>query len=391
MLLPGGPMRFFSYLVAAAVVPASLVLAIVEGGLWLWLPPALVFAIVPSLDHLLPIDRVNPSDDAPPWALPWQLLVRAWVPLQLGILVLGFAAVVASYALLWQRALLVVDLGILSGAVGITFAHELMHRSNRFDRALGEILMAVVGYTWFCIEHVSGHHRRVATFDDPATSRLGESLYAFLPRTIVGGFRSAVSLERQRCERRKIGTFDLRNRLTRYALGLIALQVAVIAAFGALGWLVWAAHAVVAVLLLETINYLEHYGLQRVATGERDGAQVYERVQPHHSWNSGHAVSNRILANLARHSDHHANASRPWEQLRHVETVPQLPTGYGGMVLLTMVPPLWFRVMNPRVERARAEIAAPSTAGRARSASAGAVSDAELGRTAGDALVGVGG
>lgn len=349
-------MRFVSYAIAAAVVPASLVMAIVVGGPWLLLPPALLFVIVPSLDHLAPIDRQNPDDAAPPHSLAWRLLVRLWVPVQLALLIWGFARVVDSDASLWQRILLVTDLGILSGAVGITYAHELMHRSARLDRALAEVLMASVGYTWFCVEHVSGHHRRVATPDDPATSRLGETLYAFLPRTILGGLRSAWQLEGQRCARRKIGTFDLRNRRTRYALGLVALQFAVVAAFGPVGWLVWAGHAIVAILLLETINYLEHYGLQRAVVGERDGTPVYERVQPHHSWNSGHAVSNRFLANLARHSDHHANASRPWELLRHFEDVPQLPTGYGGMVLLTVLPPLWFRVMDPRVARARAAL-----------------------------------
>ncbi len=381
-------MRLLSYAISVAVMPASLVLAILYGGPWLFLPPALLFVIVPSLDHLVPIDRVNPSDESPPWALPWRMLVRVWVPVLLAILGWGLSEVVHAQDELWRRAMLVADLGILSSAVGITFAHELMHRSDRLDRALGEILMAVVGYTWFCVEHVSGHHRRVATPDDPATSRLGETLYQFLPRSIVGGFRSAWSLERQRCARRKIGAFDLRNRITRYALGLVALQVAVVAAWGPTGWLVWAGHAVVAVLLLETINYLEHYGLQREIVGERDGAAVYERVQPQHSWNSGHAVSNRFLANLARHSDHHANASRPWEMLRHFEDVPQLPTGYGGMVLLTVIPPLWFRVMNPRVERVLAERAGARQGrgrGEARSAT-GSDRDAD----AADGLVGVG-
>jgi alkane 1-monooxygenase len=244
---------------------------------------------------------------------------------------------------------LVFDLGIVGSAVGITLAHELMHRTNRLDRALAEAIMTSVSYPWFSIEHVHGHHKRIGTPDDPATSRFGESLYAFLPRTLRGGLKSALEFERTRAVRRNYGRFDLRNRFVRYAATTTTLWVAIYLLLGPLGLLAFVGQSVVAIILLETINYIEHYGLQRAVVGERGGKKTYERVQPRHSWNSSHVASNRFLSNLARHSDHHANANRPYELLRHIEAAPQLPAGYGGMFLIAFVPPLYFHVMDPLV------------------------------------------
>lgn len=342
-------MRIFSYLAASVVVPAIVTPAILWRGPWLFLVPLELFVLVPILDHVFSLDKVNPDDASPPAPGPWRALVRAVALVILGLLGWGVTTAATVEMETWERLMLVLDLGIVSATIGITFAHELMHRTGRLDRALAEVLMASVGYTWFCIEHVHGHHKRVATPDDPASSRLGESLYAFLPRSLIGGFRSAWSIERGRVARRKLAWWDLRNRITRYALGLAALQVGIAATLGGLGWLAWLGQAVLAVVFLEAINYIEHYGLARAATGERNGRLVYERVREQHSWNSSHAVSNRMLINLARHSDHHAHAARSCEQLRHMEDAPQLPSGYAAMFLLAWLPPAWFAVMNPRV------------------------------------------
>jgi alkane 1-monooxygenase len=221
-----------------------------------------------------------------------------------------------------------------------------MHRKTKLHRAGAEILMTSVSYTHFCVEHVLGHHRKVATAEDPATSRFGESFYRFYPRTLIGSLVSAWRLEGERCRKRGISAWSLRNRRTRYALVLAAVYAGVGLAFGPLGLGLFIAQGVVAFSLLEAINYIEHYGLtrRRLASGR------FERVRPEHSWNSAHRVSNWYLFNLARHSDHHYLASREYDRLRHHGSAPQLPSGYAAMVLAALVPPLWFRIMNPRVE-----------------------------------------
>jgi alkane 1-monooxygenase len=235
--------------------------------------------------------------------------------------------------------------GITTGTIGITFAHELIHRPGRLELALGEILLATTSYTHFAIEHVYGHHRYVATPRDPATARLGESLFAFIPRCVIGSLASAWRIERERLAKRRRPWWHASNRMLRYGVTQVALYAAVAIWWGWLAALVLGAQAAIAFSLLETINYIEHYGLERreIAPGR------YERVQPWHSWNSSHRLSNWLLINLARHSDHHLVASKRYQVLDHVAIAPQLPAGYAAMFLLAMCPPLWRRVMDPRV------------------------------------------
>jgi alkane 1-monooxygenase len=219
-----------------------------------------------------------------------------------------------------------------------------VHRRHRFERALGEILLASVSYTHFAIEHVHGHHRHVGTPHDPATARLGESFYRFLPRTVLGGVASAWRLEAERLARRGRGVLSPSNRMLRYGLTQVLLYPLVWAAAGGTGVAVFAGQAFVAVSLLEVINYIEHYGLMRkeIAPGE------YERIAPQHSWDSAYRLTNWMLINLARHADHHCLASKRYQSLELPSQAPQLPAGYGAMLLLALTPPLWFRVMNPR-------------------------------------------
>jgi alkane 1-monooxygenase len=204
---------------------------------------------------------------------------------------------------------------------------------------------------------VLGHHRAVATPDDPATSRRGESLYRFYPRTVLGGLRSAWVLERERCAKKQTPWWNPRDRRSRYVLVLAASYVGVAWIFGPFGLALFVAQGVVAFSLLEVINYIEHYGLARrqLASGK------YERVLPQHSWNSAHRVSNYYLFNLARHSDHHYLASREYDRLRHHGDAPQLPTGYVGMVILALFPPLWFHVMDKRLGAWQAQHTEPTS------------------------------
>jgi alkane 1-monooxygenase len=229
-------------------------------------------------------------------------------------------------------------------------AHELVHRSGKFERALAEVLMMQVSYTHFCIEHVLGHHANVATPRDPATARAGESFYAFLPRTVFGGVASAWCIEAVRMKRGGRPVFSLGNRMLRYAAELILLYGVAALLFGAGGVLFLAAQSIVAFTMLEVVNYLEHYGLQRREV--RPGR--FEPTRPYHSWNSSHRVTNWFLFNLGRHSDHHAAAGRRFHTLRHFEEAPQLPIGYAAIFVLALVPPLWRRVMDPRLADWRA-------------------------------------
>jgi alkane 1-monooxygenase len=353
-------------------LPFSVALIVPALATWMaWAPssvsvvvvPLFVFVAIPVIDLLMGRTDVLASPE-PEAAAAWRdwrfdAWLWAWVPLQLALVVLatttfGGRASSGTLPASWFLAA-VVSCGLATG-VGINVAHELMHRKGRFERALAEILMNTTTYTHFCVEHVHGHHKHVATPVDPASSRVGESLYGYLPRTLLGGLRSAWSIETARARRQgQSGT--LRDRRVRYPLVLAALYVVIAVGVGPWGVVFFAAQSVVAMLLLETINYIEHYGLQRREL--RPG--VYERTLPHHSWNASERFTNWVLFHLQRHADHHHIASRPYFALRHVEDSPQLPTGYAGMVLLSLVPPLWRRVMDPRVAAWHARVSPSSS------------------------------
>lgn len=350
----------------AYVGPALLALGAVLGGGWTFLPVIFIFGLLPVLD-----DRVGRHDANPPAAsrgprFVFDLALWLFVPVQTAAILLVLARLTSgdAPAPFIETIGLTLSLGVISGSGGIVVAHELMHRASAFSRALAEILMTQASYAHFCIEHVYGHHRHVATPLDPATSRRGESVFAFVPRSILGGALSAWRIEGERVARAGVA-FTLRDRRLRMPLVMALVYAGIAALFGARGAALFLAQSAIAVVLLEVINYLEHYGLSRreIAPGR------YERVGPEHSWNSSHRVSNLYLFNLARHSDHHYLASRPYEALRHWDDreAPQLPTGYAAMLLVALVPPLWFRVMDPRVDawtqtRRGAPLAAAETA-----------------------------
>ncbi|MCM2256057.1 MAG: alkane 1-monooxygenase [Vicinamibacteria bacterium] len=320
--------------------PLLMAVALVAGGPWALAPALFVFGLLPLLDEAVG-DVPDMPAPGPRWAFDLPLVLFA--PVQLALIGWTIHAVAVEGRPRGEGLALLFSMGVVSGSGGITIAHELIHRASRLHRALGEVLMLSVGYPHFCVEHVYGHHRNVATPEDPATSRLGEGLYRFWWRSIAGGLVSAWRIERERVARS--GARGVADRRLRHALLLAGLVTAIGAWGGASGVAAFAAQGLVAVLLLETVNYLEHYGLRRreVNPGE------FERVQPHHSWNSNRAVSNAYLLNLARHADHHFLASRPYDALRPHPQAPALPYGYAAMLLLALLPPLWFRVMDPRV------------------------------------------
>lgn len=332
------------------LLPALVVWSAGRGGAWLWLPVLVLYAGVPAVDALM---RGNPLHPSPEDVVDlernvwFRLVTWLWVPVHVAFLA-WVVSIAARMPIDWDWAGLLVSVGTIGGGVGITFAHELVHRSGRIERAMGDVLLALVSYPHFAIEHVYGHHRRVATPADPATARLGEGFYRFLPRTLAGSVAHAWAIERDRLARRGRAPWHPSNRMVRYGLTLAVVYGVVAWRWGGRGLAFFVLQGVIAFVLLEAINYVEHYGLVRreVAPGQ------YEPVAACHSWDSSHRLSNWLLINLARHADHHLVASRRYPALATRDIAPQLPAGYGSMLLLALVPPLWRRVMDPRVSRA---------------------------------------
>jgi alkane 1-monooxygenase len=342
-----GPLSFF----LIYIVTGFGLLVAQRGGIFVLLAPiGVTFVAVPLFDALLGADRRNPPESRPGAFARAMYRLALWLalPVQAAILLWGAVLVAKPSSSAVEILGAIVAVGMTGGVIGINVSHELVHRSNRFDRALGSVLLVMVCYYHWGIEHVAGHHRRVATPGDPASAKLGESLPAFLVRAVRTGFTSAWHIAAGRNARRGVKS-PLRNPVLYGIACSASLAGMLLVAFGPRTVLFFVAQSAVAIAFLETINYVEHYGLERRLV--RPG--VYERVTPLHSWNSPQWLTNVLLFNLQRHSDHHAWPTRPYYKLRHHPDAPQLPTGYAGMALLAMIPPLWRRVMDPRVEAHR--------------------------------------
>src|SRR3954451_22907088 len=319
-------------------------------GGWIWIGPVVILIIVPAIDLLAGLDRSNPPDDVIE-ALERDRYYRWSTYLFLPIQYAGFvgAMYLIAHADLGtaDRIGIAVSIGCIGG-IGINTAHELGHKKEANERWLSKIALAQSFYGHFYIEHNRGHHVRVATPEDPASARLGESFYRFWPRTVGGSLRSAWNLERRRIARREQHPWRLSNDVLNAWLMSAVLWGVLIAVLGPGIAPYLVIQAVVGFSLLEVVNYMEHYGMlrQKVGVGER---QRYERVDPSHSWNSNNIATNVLLYHLQRHSDHHANPTRRYQSLRDYEQSPVLPTGYAGMIVLAIVPAVWRRVMDARV------------------------------------------
>lgn len=316
--------------------------------------PVLVFGLIPVAEHFLPGTRRNftPDEEKKRLGNPWfDALLFLAIPSLYGVVAL----------LLWRvetgamtgLSLLggVASVGLLIGAIGINVGHELGHRPGVLHQRASKALLFTALYMHFFVEHNRGHHMRVATDEDPASARRGDWVYGHWVRSIIGGLRSAWSLEATRLERRGGSRWSLRNEVLRGLLLEGAAVVAVAALLSPLAAAVWVTCALLGILTLETVNYVEHYGLRREA--KENGR--FERVRPHHSWNSNHTLGRILLFDLSRHSDHHANPRRPFPVLRHFDDAPQLPTGYPGMMVLSLFPPLFTTVMERELSRAERE------------------------------------
>jgi alkane 1-monooxygenase len=316
-------------------------------GVFWFYGPVLVFGIFPLLDLAVGLDARNPPESmikALEQDRYYRWCTYAYLPVQYAGLI--FACWQWSHGGLStvESIGLALTVAMVSG-IAINTAHELGHKRASLERWLSKVALAQSGYGHFFIEHNRGHHVRVATPEDPASSRLGESFYRFWPRTVAGSLRSAWELERVRLRRMDSSMWTPRNDILGAWAMTVVLFAALVAIFGFVVLPYLLIQAVLGFSLLEVVNYLEHYGLLRE---HRDDGR-YERTRPEHSWNSNNTASNVLLYHLQRHSDHHANPVRRYQALRHVEQAPQLPTGYAGMILTAVIPPLWRRVMDHRV------------------------------------------
>ncbi len=313
----------------------------------LLLPLVLTYVGGPLSDWIFGEDKNNPPEAVVPQLDEdnyYRILTYLTVPLHF-VALIGAAWWAGTQDLSWWGLIiLAVSVGVGSG-LGINTGHELGHKKSSLERNLAKIVLAVPAYGHFCIEHNRGHHRDVSTPADPASARMGETIYQFVLREIPGAIKRGWEVERQRLERQGLGVWHWQNAILQSHAIALLIQLSLLFAFGWIMLPFLVIHNVIAWWQLTSANYIEHYGLLREK--KEDGR--FERCQPWHSWNSNHVYSNLLLFHLERHSDHHANPTRRYQSLRNFENLPQLPNGYFGMFLLAYIPWLWFKIMDPRL------------------------------------------
>lgn len=341
-------LRALPFWLSLGLVPLAWMAAL-YGGWWLLILPLASWHGVSLMDSILGLNRANADPETPECALTWYRAVTLiWAPVHAATL-FGILWMVEHQdgLAIWEKGALFFGLGITAGTIGINMAHELMHQSNRLERIMADLLLSMVLYSHFRSEHLLVHHPYVGTSRDAVTARYNEGFHQFYPRVLREVPVSAFRAEKRKLARAGRPWWHHSNPFWRYA----ALQIAMIAlavTIGGLGGLtLFLVQAGAAIWQLELTNYVEHYGLTRAYLGEGR----YEHVQPRHSWNAAHRASNWLLINLQRHSDHHTKPARRFPLLQHhpEEEAPQLPYGYPLMGVMAMIPPLWRRVMNPRV------------------------------------------
>jgi alkane 1-monooxygenase len=345
--------KFCFYL--AFMLPAAVMVGFYAGGGWNWLTPLLVFILIPMADYWVGIDKQNVSKAEVKVVgeeFYYRFVTYVWTYVQLAFV--SWAAYAVSMGVLTTSVQWVgftLSVGLVTGGIGITIAHELGHKKSKLEQFYSKALLMTVFYMHFFIEHNKGHHVQVATPEDPATARKGENFYSFWLRSVFVGYHHAWKLEAKRLKDRNLALFSLSNQMIAFALlpllfcGLLTAILSYMQAR-----IVWEvpvfffAQSIIAFTLLELVNYIEHYGIVRKK--EKD---EYERVNPLHSWNASHLISNFFLFQLQRHSDHHAHASKRYQVLEHYDESPQLPFGYPTMIMIAVVPPAWFAVIHPRL------------------------------------------
>ena len=335
--------------IVAYLAPIIAYINVIKGGSWSFATVLFLFGLIPLLDLLLSGTKKNLSEEeelSQSAKKFFDLLLYINVPILFGLLYLYFNQMAYGDLMFYEKYGMTIGTGMMVGALGINVAHELGHRSGAFDLFLAKSLLMTAFYMHFNIEHNRGHHKFVATPEDPSSARFNESVYAFWLRSISGVYIKAWQLEHRRLDQLGILRLSWQNEMIRFQIIQLGyfLLVAYFWSWSIAGLALIL--GLIGVLLLETVNYIEHYGLQR----KKKESGRYEAVGPHHSWNSNHEMGRIFLYELTRHSDHHFKATRKYQVLRHFDESPQLPTGYPGSMLTALIPPIWFKMMNKRVE-----------------------------------------
>ena len=356
MNIPAADMAKFQsalpFWLSLGLIPLAWVGA-VNGGWTVLLLPIMTWYLFSALDAAIGLNLNNgdleTTDDDLFW---YRMITMIWAPLQF-ITIFGLIAYVgsATHLGMWEKIGLFFGVGVISGTIGINYSHELMHQKNKLERHMADALLGMVLYSHYRSEHLLVHHRYIGTPRDPVTARMGESFYRFYPRVLRASFLSALSAEKAMLDRKDLPASDLSNPFWKYTAiqGAFLALALILGGWSGLG--LFLLQAGVAIWQLELVNYIEHYGLTRKHLGEGK----YEHVQPRHSWNAAHKASNWLLINLQRHSDHHYKPDRRFPILQNYTEAdaPQLPFGYPIMTMAAMVPPLFRRVMHPRVSKWR--------------------------------------
>ncbi|NVK22661.1 MAG: alkane 1-monooxygenase [Kangiellaceae bacterium] len=308
------------------------------------------FVLVPILDWIIGKDSLNvPEQESKRLSeqFYYQLLTLITLPIMLAVIIFG-AIQFTSPQLHWLGQLgWILNIGIVGGVISINVAHELIHKNSQLERSIGGLLLSLVCYGGFKVEHVRGHHVNVSTPLDASSAKYNQSLYHFLPRAYRHNFTNAWKLEALRLKRKELSAWSFQNELVIWYFISFICATSCAVVWGWQGLLFFLGQSFVALTLLEIINYIEHYGLER----QQDETGKFERVTHHHSWNSNYFLTNILLIQLQRHSDHHAFPKRRYQVLRHFDDSPQLPAGYATMVVIALFPALWRKIMNPIIDK----------------------------------------
>jgi alkane 1-monooxygenase len=338
----------------AFILPALVIAGYYLDGWWNFISVAFTFLLLPFVDYLIGLDTQNVTESESKIIgeeFYYRFITYIWTFVQLTFIIWAAVAISNNKISTWYEWMgFILSVGLVTGGIGITVAHELGHKKSPLERFYSKLLLMTVCYMHFYIEHNRGHHVNVATPEDPATAKRNENVYAFWLRSVCIGYAHAWKLETERLKRNGIGFWSVHNQMIWFTI--LPVSFCGILTYGLTVWkgnFVWQvpvlffAQSVVAITLLELVNYIEHYGIVRKQL--KNGS--YERVNPLHSWNASHLISNFFLFQLQRHSDHHANAIKRYQVLNHFDESPQLPFGYPTMILIALLPNLWFHLMNP--------------------------------------------
>lgn len=340
-------MKDLKYL-SAYLVPLCAFIGIYLQGGWSFLAPIYAFVFVPLLEFVFPINDTNISEEEKQTksTLHWtDFLLYFNIVVVFGLIYFTLVTMTSQEFATYERIGMIFTCGIVIGSNGINVAHELGHRKNKIEQLLGKLLLVPALYMHFFIEHNFGHHLHAATPEDPATAKYNQSLYHFWITSITRQYTNSWRIQMDLLKRDKRSFFSYKNDMVWYTIIQAGYLYTGYYFFGSLGFQILLFAAISGFLLLETINYIEHYGLLR----KKKESGRYERVREVHSWNSNHVFGRIMLFELTRHSDHHYRANKKYQLLDYHETSPQLPYGYPTSMVLSLFPPIWFKIMNKRV------------------------------------------